>query len=81
MQSYSLFKRTSGFQVKAVGRWPLTTSGHVRFPVIPYGIYGEQIGSGTGLCPTILVFPRQCHPTFILTLLISEGQAGEDWEP
>jgi hypothetical protein len=81
MQSYSLFKRTPGFQVKAVGRWPLTTSGRFRFPVIPYEIYGGKIDSGTWLCPTILVVPCQYHPTFILTLLVSEGQAGEDWKP
>lgn len=80
MQSYSLFKRTPGFQVKAVGRWPLTTSGRNRFPVIPYEIYGGQSGSWTGLWPNILVFPCQYHPTFILTLLESVGQAGEDWE-
>lgn len=80
MQSYSLFKRTPGFQMKAVGHWPLTTSGHFRFSVIPYEIYSGQSGSGTGLCPTILVFPFQCHPTFTLTLLVSEEQAGEDLE-
>lgn len=80
MQSYSLFKRSPGFQVKAVGRWPPKMSDRLRFPVILYKISGGQSGSGTGLCPTILVFPSQCRPTFILTLLLSEGQAGEDWE-
>jgi len=62
----------------AFGRWPLKTSGRVRFPVIPCEIYGGKSGSGTGLCPTVLVFPCQCQPTFIVTLLLSEGQAGED---
>jgi hypothetical protein len=46
---------------QAVSRRPVTTEARVRSPVSPCGIFGGQIGTGTGFSPSISVFPCQFH--------------------
>jgi hypothetical protein len=48
---------------QAVNRPPLTAEAQVRSWVSPYGICGEESGTGTGFSPSTSVFPCQFHST------------------
>jgi hypothetical protein len=52
-----MFYRT---MANATSRWSLTAQVGVRFHANPSGIFGGQIGTGTGFCKSTSVF-RQCH--------------------
>ena len=72
---------------QAVCRWPHVVKARVRSQDSPYEIYGGQSGTRTGFSLDLFCFSltlpfHQCStPIFIYTLLLSEGQTDEAWEP
>ena len=72
---------------QAVGRLLVIAKARVRSQVSPFEICGEQSGTGTAGCTSASVFPtslsyRQCSILIcIVNVTLSEGRAGEAWEP
>jgi hypothetical protein len=70
-----------------VGRPALIAETRVRCQVSPCKVCGGQSGTGTGGFPEYLGLPPplsflQCFvPAFMYTLLWSEVETGEAWEP
>jgi hypothetical protein len=58
---------------QAVSRRPLTAESRVRAWVNPCGIWGGQIGTGTGFSHSSSGFPCQYHSPVVLHTLISSG--------
>jgi hypothetical protein len=58
---------------QVISRRPLTAEALVRARVSPCGIFGGQIGSGTGFPPSLLIFPVSIIPPWLSTLILSCG--------
>jgi hypothetical protein len=69
----SVLGNTGRAMAQAVSRLSVTAEVRVHAQVIPYGICGEQSGTGTGISPSYSVFPCQYHSTVSLYTHVSPG--------